>query len=139
MAGPETRSHRQLAEEVYRLFNERDLDSLLDLMAPDLEWDWSRSMGPDRGLLRGPDAVTRFLETNWSHWQAIRMTPEEILEAGDDVVVFVHVALRGRDGIMVEARGPHVQTWQRGRLTRYRLFQDRGEALAAAGLRPGSD
>jgi hypothetical protein len=44
------------------------------------------------------------------------------------------VQLRGRDGIEVEARGPHVQTWRDGRLVRYRLFQQRAEALAAVGL-----
>jgi ketosteroid isomerase-like protein len=127
-------SKRRLAEELYELFNERDLDALLDRAAPDIEWDWSRSIGPDGGVQRGPAAVGRFIRAQWEHWDAIEMTPEEIVEAGDDVVVFVHVRLRGRDGIEVEARGPHVQTWSGGRLVRYRLFQAREEALAAVGL-----
>ncbi len=51
--------------------------------------------------------------------------------------MLVRVRLRGRDGIEVEARGPHVQTWRGGRLARYRLFQERADALAAVGLQAG--
>jgi ketosteroid isomerase-like protein len=126
---------RQRAEEMYRLFNEREVDALLELAAPEIEWDWSRSIGPDRGLLQGREAVRDFLETNWEHWESIEMRPEDILEAGDEVIVSVLVRLRGRDGIEVEARGTHVQTWQGGRLARYRLFQERAEALEAVGVR----
>jgi ketosteroid isomerase-like protein len=124
-------SNRQLAEELYGLFNARDIDALLERAAPDIEWDWSRSRGPDAGVYHGPERVRRFLCANWEHWDEIEMTPEEIVEAGDDVVVFVRVRLRGRGGIEVEARGPHVQTWRDGRLVRYRLFQEREEAFAS--------
>lgn len=124
----------RLARRLYELFNDRDIDALLELAAPDIEWDWSRSIGPDSGVHYGPEAVRRFLTTSWEHWDVIEMTPEETIEAGQDLVVLVHVRLRGRDGIEVEARGPHVQTWREGRLARYRLFQERSEALAAVGL-----
>lgn len=127
-------STRQVAQQLYELFNKRDIDALIELAAPDIEWDWSRSIGPDAGVQHGAAAVRRFICANWEHWEAIEMVPEEIVEAGDEVVVFVRVRLRGRDGIEVEARGPHVQTWRDGRLVRYRLFQEREEALAAVGL-----
>ena len=123
-----------MAQQLYELFNERDIDALVELVASDIEWDWSRSIGPDAGVHHGVEAVRRFICANWEHWEAIEMIPEEIVEAGDEVVVFVHVRLRGRDGIEVEARGPHVQTWREGRLTRYRLFQEREEAFSAVGL-----
>jgi len=127
-------STRHLAQQLYELFNERDIDALVELVASDIEWDWSRSIGPDAGVHHGVEAVRRFICANWEHWEAIEMIPEEIVEDGDEVVVFVHVRLRGRDGIEVEARGPHVQTWREGRLTRYRLFQEREEAFSAVGL-----
>lgn len=127
-------SNRALAERLYERFNRRDLDALLELVAPDIEWDWSRSIGPEGGEVRhGIDAVTRFVEENWAHWTSIEMIPEEIVEKGDDLVAFVVVRLRGRDRIEVEARGPHVLTWRAGRLVRYRLYQQRDEALAAVG------
>lgn len=128
------RTGRQLALELYELFNARDLDALLELAAPDIEWDWSRSIGPDNGLHYGPKEVGRFISAAWEHWEAIEMQPQEVIEAGDDFLVMVRVRLRGRDGIEVEATGPHVQTWRGGRLARYRLFQEREEALATVEL-----
>jgi ketosteroid isomerase-like protein len=124
----------RLARELYALFNDRDLAALIELTAPDVEWDWSRSIGPDNGVYHGPAAVRRFIRASWEHWDSITMIPEEVVEVGDDVLVSVHVQLRGRDGVEVEARGPHVQTWSGGRLTRYRLFQSHDEARAALGL-----
>ena len=126
---------RQLVQQLYGLFNARHLDALLERAAPDIEWDWSRSIGPDNTVQRGPEAVRNFIQEAWRHWETIDMTPEEIIPAGDEeVVVMVRVRLRGRDGIEVEATGPHVQTWRDGRLARYRLFQERDDALAAVGL-----
>jgi ketosteroid isomerase-like protein len=131
----EAKSAVRLSERLYELFNRRDLDGMVALAAPDVEWDWSRSIGPDAGLRHGPAAVRRFVAEQWEHWQSIEMTPEELVEAGDEVVAFVRVRLTGRDGIEVEARGPHVLSWREGQLVRYRLFQEREEALAAVGLR----
>ena len=127
-------SNRRLAEELYALFNARDIDAILERAAQDIEWDWSRSRGPDAGVYQGAGNVRRFLCANWEHWESIEMSPEEIVEAEEELVVFVHVRLRGRNGIELEVRGPHVQTWRDGRLVRYRLFQERDEALAAVGL-----
>ncbi len=127
-------SRRGLAQRLYELFNERDIDALLELAAPDIEWDWSRSIGPDNGVHIGTTALRRFLDTSWEHWERIEMVPEEIIESGDDVVVLVLVRLQGRDGIELEAHGPHVQTWRDERLVRYRLFQEIEDARAAVGL-----
>ena len=119
---------------MYELFNRGRFDEMLELAAPDLEWDWSRSLGPDQGVVYGPQGLRRFLSHQLDAWESVEMVPEEIVEAGEDFVVFVHVRLRGRDGIEVEARGPHVATIRDGQLVRYRLFQSRDEALAAVDL-----
>jgi ketosteroid isomerase-like protein len=119
---------------MYELFNTGRLDEMLRLVAPNLEWDWSRSLGPEEGIAYGPQGLRRFMTRHWEMWESIEMVPEKIIEAGENFVVFVRVRLRGRDGIEVEARGPHVATIRDGRLVRYQLFQEREEALAAVGL-----
>lgn len=103
-------SKRRLAQQLYELFNERDIDALIELAVTDVEWDWSRSIGPDAGVYHGARALRRFVCASWEHWDALEMVPEEILEAAEEVVVLLRVRLRGRDGIEVEARGPHVQS-----------------------------
>jgi hypothetical protein len=43
--------------------------------------------------------------------------------------------MRGRDGIEVTARSTLVYTVENGQIIRQRMFQERAEALEAAGLR----
>jgi ketosteroid isomerase-like protein len=54
---------------------------------------------------------------------------------GSEVVVPNTAHMRGRQGIEVTARSTQVFTVENGRITRLRLFQERAEALEAAGLR----
>lgn len=42
--------------------------------------------------------------------------------------------MRGRERILVSARSTFVFTFEKGQITRLRLFQERAEALEAAGL-----
>ena len=116
---------------MYALFNKRDVHALAELMTQDIEWDWSRSLGPDAGTRVGRPAVLRFFADQWDHWDSIEMRPGEIVEVENEFVVDVTVCLRGRDGLEVQARGGHVQRWEDGLLARYSLFQGFEEALAA--------
>ena len=59
----------------------------------------------------------------------------DITEAGSEVVVPNTATFRGRQGIEVVARSAFVYTVEDGQITAYRLFQERAEALEAAGLR----
>ena len=69
-----------------------------------------------------------------SSW-APRRTGSAITEVGSEVVVPNTAHMRGRQGIEVTARSTQVFTVENGRITRLRLFQERAEALEAAGLR----
>lgn len=126
-------SRAALAASLYERVNQGETDALAEVAAPDIEWDWSRSVGPDAGVIRGPEAVVAFVRENLAHWDSLEMLPEEVLELGDHVLVMVRVRVAGRDGIAVEATGAHVQTWREGSLVRYRLFQNREDALEALG------
>ena len=55
-------------------------------------------------------------------------------EAGSEVVYSNTAHMRGRQGIEVIARSTLVFTVENGQITRLRLFQERAEALEAAGL-----
>ena len=55
-------------------------------------------------------------------------------EAGSEVVVSNTAHVRGREGIEVVARSTFVFTVENGQITRLRMFQERAEALEAAGL-----
>lgn len=117
------------AREVYALFNARDAHAIHDLLAADVVWDWSRSLGPDAGIRHGRAAVLRFFATHWEHWESIEFSPVSVADVEGAAVVDVEVCLRGRDGIELTVRGGHVQVWdEEGLLARYTLFQSVREA-----------
>jgi ketosteroid isomerase-like protein len=68
-------------------------------------------------------------------FQYVQTETYDVAEAGSEVVVPNTAHMRGRDGIEVSARSTFVFTVESGQITRLRLFQERAEALEAAGLR----
>jgi ketosteroid isomerase-like protein len=62
------------------------------------------------------------------------LRPQGFTDAGSDVVVSNTTHFRGREGIEVSASSTWVFTVENGQITRLRMFQERAEALEAAGL-----
>ena len=64
------------------------------------------------------------------------MTHEEFVDAGDRVVVALHLRGRGRgSGVEIDARFFDVYTIRDGKIVRMDEFTERFAALEAAGLR----
>ena len=73
------------------------------------------------------------LREAWSEW---RFVPERFFDAGDRVLVFVHVVAVGREsGVPIDLETAHLWTIRDGRAKSMRVYRDRSEALEAAGLR----
>lgn len=113
--------------------NRRDLDAVFALAAPDCVFDLSRAMGIDHGLYTVDQwraAVQEFMDT----WESVEWDVAEYIDAGEQVVTPLVNRLRGRAGIEVEARVTWLWTLQNGLAKRVALYQERAEALEAAGL-----
>jgi len=82
----------EILRSAFNAFNRGDVDAVLEHLAPDVELDWSRAVGPQRGVYR-LDQIRPFLE---------------------DFLVW---------------------TIREGAIIRCCLYQDKQEALEAAGLR----
>src|SRR4051794_13806224 len=115
-------------------FNQRDVSKAFSAWGSDAEIDWSRSKGPLRGVYSGRAALERFWGEFWSIFESVELETHGFLEGGAHVVVPNTAHLRGRDGIEVVARSTFVYTVEGGRISRLAMFQDRAEALEAAGL-----
>ena len=116
-------------------WNRRDLTTWLALYSPDAEIDWSRARAPYRGLYRGREQQKAFWDEFWSTFEDSQLEIHNLTEAGSEVVVWNTAHMWGRDGIEVTARSALVFTVENRRITCLRLFQERAEALEAAGLR----
>jgi ketosteroid isomerase-like protein len=115
-------------------FNHGDVDAAFKDVDPDFEYDQTRAVGIDRGMFN-LDEFRDLLTTFTDSWESFTIGPDELIDAGEDVVMpFTNVA-RGRDGIEVQARGVWVWTIRDGSVVRACLYQELPEALEAAGLR----
>jgi ketosteroid isomerase-like protein len=114
-------------------WNRRDRKTWIASFHPDGEIDWSRSRGPLKGVYRHGELEV-FWHAFWSTFEDVQVEMHDITEAGSEVVVPNTAHMRGRQGIEVIARSTLVFTIENGQITRLRLFQQRADALEAAGL-----
>ncbi len=116
-------------------WNRRDLTTTRTLWRSDGEVDWSRARGPFKGVYRGHREREAFWNEFWSTFEVVEGELSDFTETGPYVVASNTARMRGRDGIEVIARSTFVYTVENGQITRLRMFQERDEALEAAGLR----
>jgi len=92
-------------------------------------------VGGERRNCGGHGEHEAFWGEFWSTFEDVQVEMHGFTEVGPEVVVPNTAHLRGRQGIEVRARSTQVFTVEDGQITRLRLFQERAEALEAAGLR----
>ena len=84
---------------------------------------------------RGRGELEAFWNEFWTTFEDVQVEVHGFTDVGSDVVVPNTAHLRGRQGMEVIARSTFVYTVENGQITRLRMFQERAEALEAAGLR----
>jgi ketosteroid isomerase-like protein len=124
----------EIVHQVFNAMNRDDVPGAMRHSAPDFVFDFSRSRGLDRGE-HGLDEMPALVETIGGAWKSMRWEIEEVIEAaGDRLVTVQSVHMRGRDDIAVATRGAWLWLFRDGLIVRVTFFQERCEALEAAGL-----
>ena len=125
----------EIVRQHVEAWKRRDLGAWLALFASEAEIDWSRSRGPLKGVYRGHRGLKTFWDELRSSFEDVQVeTTHGFTDAGSEIVYSNTGRLRGRQGIRVIARSTFVYTVEKGQITRLRMFQERAEALEAAGL-----
>jgi ketosteroid isomerase-like protein len=119
----------ELVAAAYDSFNRGDVEPILDLLHPDVEW-----IPPPTSLeprpLRGRHAVREYLAPNFFESQTAE--PLETIEHGNRLLVVARVRARGRgSGIEIDQTVYHLLTIEDGRAVRFEVHVDRAEALSA--------
>ena len=100
-------------------------------------WDlrnWPVVAGMD-SVVVGRDAVIQASRRYWGTWKDHRMDIEEVLDAGQSVVVIFREQARGKtSGVPVAQLHTQLWTFRAGRIIRWESFRTRAQALEAAGL-----
>ena len=120
--------------EGFDAFNRGDFEAVIEELPNDVEWRVLEQL-PDQGPFRGREGVRRFWESWNDTFMDFHAEMDEVIDAGDHVIVMIHMVGRGRDS------GAHVETpvyaqmWSfRGdEVHRVTMFPTKEEALAAAG------
>ncbi len=128
-----SQENSEIVRAAIAAYNRGDLDAVIRDAAPDTELDWSRALGPYRGVYR-LDQFRSFLEDFRGTFQSVRFEAHEFLDADEDVVVPFTGHLGGRDGIEATAKGVLVCSLRDGLIVRVCLYQEKQDALDAAGL-----
>jgi len=123
----------EAVEAFYAAFERRDDASILKLLDPDVEWDTTARI--DGRLTHGIEAMRASVEEGFSSFDRVRIEPEELQQAGDQVAVRLRGWFRGASsGVETEISWAGVFTVRKGRICRYRDHVGWREALTAAGL-----
>jgi ketosteroid isomerase-like protein len=124
----------EVVRRAHQALNGGDMDALVVLCDTEFHLDMSdRVFNPT--VYEGHDGIWRFYSEVRDVWASYVWEPEELVEAGDNVVALLRSGGRGRgSGIEVERRTAMVWTVRAGQATALRFFRDRNEALEMVGL-----
>jgi ketosteroid isomerase-like protein len=120
-------------KEATEAWNNRDVSRLLELVDPEIRAD------PRQAALQGSsvghDGVAGFMADIDEHYEASRISYEEIRDLGDRVLAFGAVRITGMaSGIETDVPVAIVATFRDGLMIGFRDYGNREQALEAAGL-----
>jgi ketosteroid isomerase-like protein len=127
------RSNADIVRDSIAAADRGDYEGVLKDAAADFVHDASRANGPFRGVY-GREETKKFFEDFGSQWDTFRIDlASEPVETGDQVVTTMTFRMEGRAGVQVTATTTWVCTLREGKIAKATLYQERDEALAAAG------
>jgi ketosteroid isomerase-like protein len=121
-------------ERFWKLYNRREIDAWVEMMAPDLEWHVDPK-DPDTTVLRGSEALKRY-GLMWAEMMDVTVEVREIFEASDDQAV-AWTRIESRGGLSGASTGmdlAFIFKLRDGLVVRVKETQDKREALEAIGL-----
>jgi ketosteroid isomerase-like protein len=112
---------------------EAGVAAVLDLLDPEIEWRAAQ----DSQSHRGHAGVERSVNSWFEVWDDYEAEIEELIDAGDDVLVVISSRARGKgSGVTVTHRYYRVCTVREGKIVRMLEYSKRSEALKALGRAP---
>ncbi len=119
----------------YASANRRDFDTTVRGYDPGYEY-YPRVNLPDSDpVYYGHDGFHKFWRQLLEAFDDVRLDPKEILDLGDRVLITTQMSGHGTgSGVSINQQNFQLMTFRRGLIIRQVDFQDRAQALEAAGL-----
>jgi ketosteroid isomerase-like protein len=123
-----------VVRQIYRVWDAETSPVSSGLLHPEIEWVNSPD-AVEPGTRKGLDAFKAAAESVSDTFDGVNVEIEEILDAGERVIVIAMLRGRGRgSGADVERRQGYVWTLRDGKAIRFEWFNTADEALRGAGL-----
>jgi ketosteroid isomerase-like protein len=101
-------------KRAYDAFNSGDAQTLSELFADDVRWEGPNSEGVlMSGTHEGKDAVLQALGAIGESFETFGVSPDELVEQGDTIVVLSHIEAKSTSGNELKLPGVEVLTGPR--------------------------
>lgn len=119
-------SNQELITTAYEAFNRRDIDVIIPLLSPDVDWP----NGMEGGRLHGREQVRAYWMRQWEVLDP-RVEPVRIKDDADGkTIVYVQQLVRDLDGqVLVDQIVQHVYSIREGLIERMEILSADGEAI----------
>jgi ketosteroid isomerase-like protein len=115
-------------------FNRGDIEGMLALLDPELEFVTAGLFPGISPVYRGHDGWVTFAREIREPWESFSIETNEFRDAGDRVVLLMTFDARGRDGLEAHRKFATVWTVRDGLAVRVRAYGEWTAALEAVGL-----
>jgi ketosteroid isomerase-like protein len=130
-----SRENVEIVRRYVEAFNQGGPEAVRDLCDPDVEYCEDPKF-PEARVYRGVDAVMRQFHEFGAAFEDYRFELEDLLLAGEKVVVIVQEHAVGQaSGAKIDRRTGWIGTLRAGKILRLEIFLEPEDALEAAGLR----
>jgi len=127
----------EIVRRMHEQFEGSDSEAWREVISPEVEWDLTSSDLLEARVFHGHEGVEEFFRGWLGAWDDYEQETLELIDAGDSVVAVFRQRGRGKhSGIETERDYFGVYELRDGLVVRYRHFESRDQALAAAGLSP---
>jgi ketosteroid isomerase-like protein len=118
----------------YDAFNSGDAETMSALFADDISWEGPNTEGvPMSGKAAGKDAVLQALGQIGELFEEFHVSPDEMVEDGDTIVVLSHVNAKTKSGNQLELPGVEIWRMSDGIAQRVQSLTDTAQAKEAIG------
>ena len=116
----------------YEAFNSGDAQTLSELFADDVRWEGPNTEGvPMSGTHEGKDAVLQALGAIGESFETFGVSPDEMVEQGDTIVVLSHIEARSTSGNELKLPGVEIWRMSGGKAQRVQTLIDTAEVKQA--------
>jgi ketosteroid isomerase-like protein len=123
----------EVVRRLYGLWPDRVL-AAEEVLHPDVVIDVTRNVLTP-ALHHGFDGFRRFLGQVQEEWENLQVEPEELIDAGDNVVAAVRMSGKRRGSKMkAEMEAFTIWTFGEGKVLRYTSYRTKRQALISVGL-----